>query len=206
MNAEITRIRLDRLRDHPMNANAMPKAMLAKLKRHIAKSGRYPPLIVRPMPGEPGAYQLIDGHHRRIVLGELNHADAACVVWDLDDEQTLTLLATVNRLEGSDDPKRRAAIIGQLETMGERAAGELARWLPESADQVRRLGQLNAPPPRPLPARPLREMRTSLTFHFTVADRARVIEALEAIDRQLETALLRLIDSQANPKEGREEC
>lgn len=206
MSTEITCVPLDRLRDHPMNANAMPRAMLATLKRHIAASGRYPPLIVRPMPGEPGAYQLIDGHHRRIVLAELGHAEAACVVWNLDDEQTLTLLATVNRLEGSDDPKRRAAIIGELESMGERAAGELAKWLPESADQVRRLRELNDPPPRPLQPRPLAEMRTALTFHFPVADRTRVIAALEAIDPQLETALLRLIDAQANPQEERETC
>ena len=206
MTSEITRIPLVQLRDHPMNANAMPKAMLTKLKRHIAESGRYPPLIVRPMPDEPNAYQLIDGHHRRIILAQLNHPDAACVVWELDDEQTLTLLATINRLEGSDDPKRRAAIIDELEARGHRAAGELAKWLPESADQVRRLRHLNDPPPRPVPPKPLGEMRTALTFHLTVANRARVIAALEAIDPQLETALLHLIDSQANQQEEAETC
>ncbi len=43
-------IPLDRLEPHPENANRMPPRLLEKLKAHIARTGRYEPLVVRPLP------------------------------------------------------------------------------------------------------------------------------------------------------------
>lgn len=42
-------IPLDQLEAHPANANVMPEHLLAKLEAHIRATGRYPPLIVRPL-------------------------------------------------------------------------------------------------------------------------------------------------------------
>jgi len=193
---DITHLPLSQLRDHPMNANAMSAEMLAKLKRHIEATGRYPPLIVRPMPDEPDAYQIIDGHHRRLVLDQLGRAEAACVVWAVDDRQTLMLLATLNRLEGGDDPKRRAAIIRTLTEGGRRAVDQLARFMPESADRLERYAKLTDRPPEPAPPPALADMPAALTFYLTVDDRRRVVAALDAIDPKPEQALLRLIAAQ----------
>ena len=49
-------VALDQLTAHPGNANVMPDELLEKLKGHIARSGRYPALVVRSLgfPGEIG--------------------------------------------------------------------------------------------------------------------------------------------------------
>ncbi len=62
---------LDDLRPHPLNANVMPEDLREKLAAHINRTGRYPFLVVRPHPEEPGKYQVLDGHHRVAVLREL---------------------------------------------------------------------------------------------------------------------------------------
>jgi ParB family chromosome partitioning protein len=125
---------LDDLVPHPLNANVMPDEMLAKLKAHIKRTGRYPHLIVRPHPTEPGKYQVLDGHHRIRVLCELGHREARCDVWDVDDRETKILLATLNRLEGADEPFRRAQLIHEL--LGEMRADDLAGLLPEDESQI----------------------------------------------------------------------
>ena len=53
---------------HPLNSNVMPEDLREKLKAHIRRTGRYPFLVVRPHPEEPGHYQVLDGHHRVHVL------------------------------------------------------------------------------------------------------------------------------------------
>ena len=60
----------DQLIAHPGNANVMSAELLEKLKGHIARSGRYPALIVRSLgnsqrfPDEQAKLQVLDGHHR----------------------------------------------------------------------------------------------------------------------------------------------
>ena len=51
---------LDDLLPHPLNSNVMPEDLRAKLKAHIKRTGRYPFLVVRPHPDEPGKYQVLD--------------------------------------------------------------------------------------------------------------------------------------------------
>src|SRR3990172_10746983 len=78
---------LDRLRPHPLNSNVMPEDLREKLKAHIRRTGRYPFIVVRPHPDEPGCYQVLDVHHRVDVLRELGHADARCDVSNLHHPQ-----------------------------------------------------------------------------------------------------------------------
>jgi len=129
---QMIRIPLDHLVPHPLNANVMPLELKEKLKLHIRSSGRYPPLIVRPL--EDGRYQLLDGHQRADVLLELGEQSAWCCVWEVSDEEALILLATLNRLEGQDVPGRRAALIAELEA--HHTLAELARLLPEDEAQL----------------------------------------------------------------------
>jgi len=129
---QMIRIPLDHLLPHPLNANVMPPELKEKLKLHIQSSGRYPPLIVRPL--ENGRFQLLDGHQRADALRELGEESAWCCVWDVSDEEALILLGTLNRLEGQDVPGRRAALIAELEA--HHTLAELARLLREDEAQL----------------------------------------------------------------------
>ena len=110
----LLRLPLDRLRPHPANANVMDEERLEKLAENIRREEDYPPLVVRPHPEEQGAYQILDGHQRLDILRRLGHQEATCYVWPCDDRTALVLLATLNRLEGQDDPLKRAELLREL--------------------------------------------------------------------------------------------
>jgi ParB-like chromosome segregation protein Spo0J len=133
-------IPIDDLVAHSLNANVMPDDLREKLRAHIKRSGRYPHIIVRPHPNEPGRYQVLDGHHRLAVLRDLGHTTARCDVWDVDDREAKLLLATLNRLEGQDLPIRRAQLVHEL--LGDLSLGDLAGLLPESDRQLEELHAL----------------------------------------------------------------
>ena len=91
---DLVSLPLDALHAHPANANVMPPELLDKLVAHLRDTDRYPPIIVRPIPGAeplaashepPGKYQILDGHHRAIALRRLARTHARCVVWDVDE-------------------------------------------------------------------------------------------------------------------------
>jgi len=131
----LVQVSLDRLRPHPANANVMDEERLEKLAENIRREGEYPPLVVRPDPCEEGCYQILDGHQRADILRRLGHRKATCYVWPCDDQTALILLATLNRLEGQDDPLKRAALLRELSELV--SPEELARILPESAALIR---------------------------------------------------------------------
>ncbi len=133
-------IPLDHLVPHPLNANSMSEELQEKLKAHIKRTGRYPFLVVRPHPEEPGKYQVLDGHHRVAVLRDLGHSEARCDVWDVDDREAKLLLATLNRLQGQDIPIRRAQLLHEL--LGEMSMNDLAGLLPETDKQLEDLHSL----------------------------------------------------------------
>src|SRR3989441_212570 len=133
-------IALDDLVPHPLNSNVMTTELRAKLTAHIRRTGRYPFLVVRPHPEQDGKYQVLDGHHRVAVLRDLGHTEARCDVWEVDDREAKLLLATLNRLQGQDLPRRRAELLHAL--LGETSAGDLAGLLPESEKQIEELHAL----------------------------------------------------------------
>jgi len=208
-------IPLEALQAHPENSNRMPEHLVAKLKAHLARTGRYEPLVVRPLGdgaadedtreltfaararggyGDPPRnnpstggqaasgtgprYQILNGHHRARVLRDLGHTHARCDVWEVDDDEARLLLATLNRLEGRDDPSRRAALVARL---GEgRSAADLARLLPEPPDAVERLRRLAAPPPPPADPDAAAPLPRPMTFFLDEDQAATVREALRA--------------------------
>jgi ParB-like chromosome segregation protein Spo0J len=129
---ELVRIPLGDLVPHPLNPNVMPDELKAKLAANIRASGRYPPLIVRPL--DSGSFQILDGHQRADVLRALGETTAVCYVWPASDEEALILIATLNRLEGQDVPGRRVALIAELQA--HETLAELARLLPEDEAQL----------------------------------------------------------------------
>ena len=131
---------VEKLRPHPLNSNVMPEDLREKLKTHIHRTGRYPFVVVRPHPEEPGVFQVLDGHHRVEVLRELGHSEVRCDVWNVDDREAKLLLATLNRLQGQDIPLRRAQLIHEL--LGEMSLSDLGGLLPETDKQLEELESL----------------------------------------------------------------
>lgn len=143
MTNEIQSIALDKFVAHPDNPNRMSMANFTKLVRNIEQTGRYEPLVVRPCPDKPGYFQIINGYHRWKALAQLGYKTADVIVWDIDDEQADILLATLNRLSGSDVLDKKLKLLKRLnERWGTR---ELAKLLPQTAKQIKRLTNLKIP-------------------------------------------------------------
>ncbi len=189
----ITMIDLARLRGHPLNSNAMPTERFEKLKAHIDRTGRYPPLIVRPSTDDPGVWQVLDGHHRWRALEELGQAQAACTVWEVDDDETLVLLATLNRLEGADDPRKRSALLREIGDRLATSRSKLAKLLPDKRPDLEKMLSLAAPPPRPRPAPPPADLPRAVHFFLIESDRKRLEASLSRIGGSREQALMQLV-------------
>lgn len=181
-------ISLELLQAHPANSNVMPAKLVDKLAAHIERSGRYPPVIVRR---HAGVYQILDGHHRVKALQQLGHTEVRCEVWDVDDDEALLLLATLNRLQGGDDPKKRGALVSALREG--RGLPALAKLLPEDAARLRALSALHdAPPPRPVAPSALADAPVAVTFFVTPAQRRSLDRRLKEHGGTRERALLEL--------------
>ena len=154
MPNRIRSIALNKLIAHPDNPNRMSKDKFTKLLRNMKRTGYYEPLIVRPCPkkncdscenrnqDDDGAkcFQIINGHHRWQALKELGHRTAEAVVWDVDDKETDIMLATLNRLTGSDILDRKLTLLKRLNhTAFSGRTTELAKILPQTTNQIKRL-------------------------------------------------------------------
>jgi ParB-like chromosome segregation protein Spo0J len=185
-------IALEALEPHPDNANRMPEPLRAKLAEHIRDSGDYPPLIVRGHPSADDRYQVLDGHHRLEALRRIGYEEARCEIWEADDERAAVLLLTLNRLQGSDDPRRRGALLKKLAVSSDVRA--LAARLPEDAARIRRLIELSAPPPPPVAPPDPATMPHTVTFFLTAPQRRRLLERLRAVARDRSAALIGLLE------------
>ncbi|MBI1335858.1 MAG: hypothetical protein GC164_02720 [Phycisphaera sp.] len=180
-------IPLDQLHAHPSNSNVMPEPMVAKLVEHIGRTDRYPPLIVRP---HDAGYQVLDGHHRAEALRRLNQTEARCVVWDVGDDEALVLLATLNRLQGRDDPRKRASLVEELQQHFD--VDTLASLLPEDADALQKLVEINHPPQVREPL-DLEDMPLAVHFFLRLDQRTRLERRLHEVGPNREEALLRCV-------------
>jgi len=136
-------IALDKLVPHPDNPNRMSQANFGKLVRNIKHSGLYEPLVVRPCPRKPDYFEIINGYHRYRALEKLGHKEADVLIWDVDDEQTDILLATLNRLGGSDELAKKLLLLKRLNE--KLRPKELAKLLPQTAKQIEHLVNLKRP-------------------------------------------------------------
>ena len=189
-------IPLEDLRDHPENSNRMSPRLLETLKRHIRRTGMYEPLVVRVLPDDEkrpaswaailSLYQILNGHHRAKVLRELGHTHARCDVWAVkDDDEARLLLATLNRLEGRDDPAARGRLLARLaEAMPKE---NLVRLLPEPPDAIERLERLSERPPEPAAPESLPPQPRPMTFFLTDEQYATVRDGLSAAAKRAGT-------------------
>jgi len=138
----IVQIGIKKLLPHPANPNQMTEKSFAKLVCHIAQTGNYEPVIVRRHPSRDGFYQILNGHHRAKAIGMLKGKTADCIIWDVSDKRALILLATLNRLSGKDNVRRRADLISELS--GKFSSKELADILPESKKAIEKLKTISS--------------------------------------------------------------
>jgi ParB/RepB/Spo0J family partition protein len=171
MTNTIQSIQIEKLLPHPDNPNQMSKANFAKLVRNIQYTGRYEPLVVRPHPQRPSYYQIINGHHRHQALLKLGYKTADAVVWDVDDAQAEVLLATLNRLTGSDVLKKKLALLKKLTSRIQTA--QLAKLLPQTASQLERLTNLKLPT---VPAEPDAEVFATPLMFFLDCGQFKTVE------------------------------
>ncbi len=137
---QIVSICLDRLVCHRGNPNVMSEASFGKLVGHLRRTGNYEPLVVRRHKKRRGYFEIINGHHRAKALGKVGVKEADCVVWDVDDDEVLVLLATLNRLSGHDKLEEKSKLIKSLSRRF--SVKELVKRLPESAKSIERLRDL----------------------------------------------------------------
>jgi len=185
----LVRVPLERLRPHPSNTNRMDEEQLSKLAENIARESEYPPLVVRPHPEETGAYQVLDGHQRWEALRRLSHKEAWCYLWPCDDQTALVLLATLNRLEGTDEPLRRAELLRDLAAF--MPVDELAALLPEDAAAIHQNLELLESDLEMLLAAFEQEPTSqdslrAITFVVTPEDEAVIEDAVAAVAGQLD--------------------
>jgi ParB/RepB/Spo0J family partition protein len=140
MSQNIKTVPIEKLIAHPDNPNRMSDKTFAKLVRNIKRTGRYEPIIVRPK-GE--SYEIINGHHRVKALRQLGIKNAEIVIWNVSDQETDILLTTLNRLSGSDELDKKLAILRRLNE--KMRARELAKLLPFSSTQIKRLKEFKLP-------------------------------------------------------------
>jgi ParB/RepB/Spo0J family partition protein len=140
MPSQIQSISIKNLLPHPDNPNRMSKENFKKLTRHIERTGRYEPLIVRKHLKNYGRFQIINGHHRFEALKHLGYETCDCVVWDIDDDETLLLLATLNRLCGQDVLDKKTILLEKINR--KLRVDELSKLLPNTKTQIQRLIEL----------------------------------------------------------------
>jgi len=128
---------IEHLCPHPGNPNRMDDKTFAKLLTHLKKTGRYEPIVVRPLADKEGAYQIINGHHRVRALKQLGYTEVQCVVWNVDDTEARLLLATLNRLHGNDNPARKTELYRQLSQ--NLRLPELSKLLPQNLKSIERV-------------------------------------------------------------------
>jgi len=139
----IESVEIDKLVAHPANPNRMSESVFKKLAGHIERTGNYEPVVVRPHPKRPGLFEIINGHHRVRALKKLGRETCDCVVWRVDDSETMILLATLNRLTGHDELDKKAELV---KTLSDRfSLKELSKQLPDTKRALERLRDLHRP-------------------------------------------------------------
>ena len=148
---------IESLTDNANNPGRMSKQCFAKLVRNIERTGLYEPIIVRKKKTQYASrntqYEIINGHSRVKALKQLGYINVDVCIWDIDDLQTDILLATLNRLGGSDILEKKLALLNRLSNQSD--AKYLAKILPFTSGQIERYRNIE------LPRKPAKQNRDS---------------------------------------------
>jgi ParB-like chromosome segregation protein Spo0J len=171
------RIPLRDLLSRPARANVLGARARRALTGQISRHGWYPPLIVRPHPRRKGKYEILDGHCRKEILLSLGRTTARCEVWPAGDVQARELAATLNRLRGRAETRRRAREVRALVShFGREDAAARLGITPKALQQ--QLAALTAP--RPVSQQPDLDLH-AVVFHVSAAEAEMLQRALRRI-------------------------
>jgi hypothetical protein len=137
---------VEMLIENPNSPNRMSKSSFAKLVRNIERTGLYEPIIVRNRDRDRNSnsqYEIINGHYRLKALKQLGYKTVDICVWDVDDQRNDILLATLNRLSGSDILEKKLALLSHLSSQSD--SKKLSELLPLTSGQIERYRDLNLP-------------------------------------------------------------
>ncbi len=107
-------VKLTHLSPMTDRAGRLSKRQRDAIKAHIAETGVYPAIIVRPTEKRFDKYQIIDGHMRAEILAELGWKSARCEIWPVDGDQARLLSVSLNQLRGRPDGQARGKLLGKL--------------------------------------------------------------------------------------------
>ncbi|MBY0402332.1 MAG: ParB/RepB/Spo0J family partition protein [Cyanobacteria bacterium] len=127
-------ISIDKLHPDLRNANVLEESLFEKLKGNIQRTGFCPVCIVRPHPTESGHFIMVDGHHRLLAVKSLGWELVECQIVEIGDEEAALLLLTLNRLRGTDIPRKRAELIESL--LPSISIEDLSMMLPECTTEI----------------------------------------------------------------------
>ena len=110
---ELRRVQADQLRPHPRNWRTHPPAQQDAMRGVLADIGYADALLARELPD--GSLQLLDGHLRAEITPQ---AMVPVLILDIDDDEALTLLATLDPLSAmaGTDTQLLAALLAEVET------------------------------------------------------------------------------------------
>jgi ParB/RepB/Spo0J family partition protein len=87
---------------------------LTELAASLKAMGQLQPIVVRPHPGEPGAYEIVCGHRRAAAASIAGLAEVLVVIRALDDRETLEAQIAENSQRADVHPMEEAAALHRL--------------------------------------------------------------------------------------------
>jgi ParB-like chromosome segregation protein Spo0J len=137
------------------NPNKQNERAFAAEKESILDHGFIVPVTVRPHPSKKDKYQIIDGYHRWLAIGEIIEKQTQgagnlseiiasknipVIILDADDATAKRLTVILNETRGRADMGELAVLLGDIQTdLGD----DLIRGLPYSEGQLKELLSLS---------------------------------------------------------------
>jgi hypothetical protein len=108
------------------------------MKQVVLQQGRLPPIVVRDHPDQAGQFEIIDGFHRWKVVKKLKRPQIDIFsLGKVTESMARILTVTFNRIHGESDPDKYPVLIAQaIEANPDLSLEDLAKLLPETADQL----------------------------------------------------------------------
>lgn len=149
-DGEVRQVPLESLHPNPdQPRRSRDEAAISELADSIRSQGVIQPLLVRPMPGEAGAYQVVVGERRFVAAGRAGLTSVPCIVRSLDDREVFILSVAENVAREDLNPVDEAAAYRRM--LDERYAanqGEIAELIGVHRSRVSRKLKLLSLDPR----------------------------------------------------------
>lgn len=219
MEHEVKKLKLDKLKTHPLNPNVMDSPQFKALKKNISKYGYNEYIVVADCDGE---YWVMDGAHRLLALQELGYDSAEVIVvsgiskqayWmaplsynrtrgKVDNKKVAEFLLNATNEFGKDqvmywsglDKEKYNAYVGIMTDVGEAYSQQQKKFVPvdEVATDI-----VNSEEKHLKNVKDTNDNKVvvPLTFYFNTEDKEYVLEMLKKWHQNKEKALIKVIET-----------